>query len=140
MPAAPRKLFESEAAALVHDHYVVTKLVTRCVCGATWQHSELYEVWTHPTKTATTGMKQLRSTTEFKPDLELHAVQLKERALPVCSSCWQIRRPKPQTIAPPLTWDEWAATLQRKAAERKLEASAAPAAARQSSEPKLENL
>ena len=137
--APNRKIFESEAAALVHDHYVATKLQTRCSCGALWQHSELYEVWTHPTKTATTGMKQLRSTTKYDPSMPLQVVTLADRQIPICYSCAGFRRPATDSGFAPLSWDQWSATLKRKAADARSEAAAARPAA-QKVEPKLEDL
>lgn len=113
-PAQPQ-LSESQAAALVHDSYLVQihqNLCTNCACGE--QFISLFEVWVHPTLTGQTKYAVKRPTTTIKPGLEIVYLGMPEVQMPICSECvttYTVDSAKAQPVA---TREAWAETLRRK--------------------------
>jgi len=119
-----RKPSENEAKELVHDSYVMhihTNVCRHCGCGERYQ--TMFEVWTHPTKTHTTGLKQMRPLmTDQLKDLHIAYIELPDQAIPICSDCIQTYKSATDKT-PQLAADAgaWADTLRRKYTPEKKE-------------------
>lgn len=135
----PQKLSESVSEALQHTSYVLEgrRQVCRC-CRRPAGFAMVWEVWTHPTKTATTGLKVLRP--QLGPtlkDLPVSHYHKPDETIPFCFACL------PQTLGKPLapvSESEWARTLQRKASDTLLDERKTAAAAPRNMTPTLDDL
>lgn len=115
-PIRPQ-LTEGDAALLFHDSYVMhikTALCASCSCGE--RHSEMFEVWAHPTKTRTSNLHVLRKVigTHLK-DLEIVYIELPPISIPLCSECVNtFVHPNRSSTIGVATREAWADTLRRK--------------------------
>jgi len=115
-----RRATETESKELIHDSYVMyihTNICSRCGCGE--RYHELFEVWVHPVKTRTTGLRQQRRlmTTQLQ-DKHISYIELPDQSVPICSDCvstYKSSTDKTPTAEPSLS--AWADTLKRKAAD-----------------------
>lgn len=130
---------ESDAAALQLTSYVMhirSHQCAHCQSGAEW--SELYEVWTHPTKTSLSALNVLRPTATLHGGMEIVYISLSIKTVPICSECVagittdDLPRPLPAASR-----SSWADTIKRKALDAVEAARSAP---RQTHTPKLEDL
>jgi hypothetical protein len=123
---------ESESRELALDSYVMQINHHICTnCGQAEKFSQLFEVWCHPTKTRTTGLRDLRPAAKIRSDLPIAVVTRRERQIPLCLSCITAIRPICPAVAP-ISNAAWAETLKRKyappAAEVKVAKTTTPAA------------
>ena len=135
----PQTISESESHELALDSYVLYAHTNTCVnCGNTEKHSEIYEVWLHPTKTRNSNLRDLRPVGIKLKDLPIYQVAAAPRAIPVCTEC-ATGAPRAAGGRPiqvmPLSREAWAETLKRKyappAAEVKIaKTTASPASPR----------
>lgn len=109
------RLSETEVHELQLDSYIVhihQQACTNCECGERFSH--LFEVWTHPIKTRTTGFRDLRPAATPLKELPIAIMELPERQIPICSDCAETYdRPGLPPIQP-VDRAEWEATLKRK--------------------------
>lgn len=107
------QISESESRELVLDSYVMYIHNNPCDgCGRVERFSQCFEVWLHPTKTRTSGFRDLRPATRINPDLAMATVSGSHKTIPVCVSC---AVPHHAKDAPPhLSSAAWAETLKRK--------------------------
>jgi hypothetical protein len=107
---------ETEAKELTLDSYVMhihTQICTNCDCAE--RFCELFEVWTHPTKTRTTALNVLHHADRIDHSLMISYIELPKRPIPICSDCveqYEIRDAERPT--PAVSREAWAATLKRK--------------------------
>jgi hypothetical protein len=130
-----RKPTETESVEMVHDSYLMHIHNVHCTrCRGGERYTDLYEVWIHPTKTRTTGLKQLRKYTGALKDMHVAYVELPISFIPICSDC--VATYKSATDKTPLREADtasWAETLKRKytptaVAETKIARASSPAA------------
>lgn len=121
-------LTEAEATALQLDSYVMhirSQHCVNCAAGAEW--SELYEVWTHPTKTRISSLNVLKPTAMLQGGMEIVYIRLPIATVPICSECvatiTTADLPRP---LPAANRSQWSDTLRRKAVEREEAALRAP--------------
>ena len=134
---APRiQLTEADSSALTLDSYIMhvkSQLCRHCDGGAEW--GELYEVWTHPTKTRSSALHVLRSASIIRDGMSVAYIKLPTASVPVCSECISTYRAPmldtPSIEAP--TRAAWNETLRRKYAPE-------PASAKTKAEPSLDSL
>lgn len=109
---------ESDASEMLLDSYVMHRSFQRCAhCDSMEQYSTIFEVWTHPTKTRTTGLTSLRlfSSMHGLKNLPLAFIDLPVRVIPTCSDCIeQYEIISGETPIPHSSREAWAATLKRK--------------------------
>lgn len=125
-PLRPQ-ISEAEAAALQLDSYVMHikgQLCLHCSAGAEW--SELYEVWTHPTKTRISALNVLKPTATLQGGLAIVYIRLPVTSVPICSECVEKLTVDdlPRAI-PATTRSQWAETVRKKAVDRDAEARVA---------------
>lgn len=112
------QLTESDANLLFHDSYVMhikTNMCASCACGE--RHSELFEVWAHPTKTRTSNLHVLRKVTGHVvlKDLEIVYIELPATPIPLCSECVNtFVHPNRSSTIGIASREAWAETLRRK--------------------------
>lgn len=127
----PTQISESDSNALVFDSYVMHVNCNVCNgCGTEEIWSKLWEVWVHPTKVRTTGMRKLcEPTGPNDQSKRLAIIKVPRKFVPICSECVVARRGK-DDIAP-ISNEAWADTLKRKyapaASEVKVAKPTAPA-------------
>lgn len=112
-----KPITESESKELLLDSYVMYINNHHCAaCGALERFSQCFEVWVHPTKTRTTGLRDLRPISGRLKDLPLAVLAANEKVVPICYKCsWTHQnRGKPTVAQPPLSREAWAETLKRK--------------------------
>src|SRR5215472_5540714 len=112
-----RKATEAETHELVHDSYLMRIHNTCCArCGSGERYQELFEVWIHPTKTATTGLKQMRPVmTDQLKDMHIAYIEMPDARIPICSDCISTYKcATDQTPTKACTPEAWADTLKRK--------------------------
>jgi hypothetical protein len=115
MPIHHIRLSESEVSELQLDSYVVHIHQQACLnCDCRERFSHLFEVWTHPTKTRTTGFRDLRLTSDQPRDLPIAVVELPERSIPLCSDCAETYDRPGLPAIQPISRSDWEATLKRK--------------------------
>jgi hypothetical protein len=102
---------EVEAKALKLDSYVMhihTQICQNCSCGE--RFSQLFEVWTHPDKTRTTGFRKLQPAQRLDHSLDVAFIELPEAQIPICSDCvdqYEIRpEEKPIRAISRLEWEQ----------------------------------
>lgn len=114
--AKPLPITESVAEELILDSYVMHRhhqLCMNCECGEDF--SLMYEVWVHPTKTRTTGYRQLkRIILPFKQDLDVRVIDLPQQKVPLCTECVERHTPHGATVFPACSPEGWAETLRKK--------------------------
>lgn len=111
----PNKLTESEADSLMHDAYLVQIREQSCHhCQSGEQWSELFEVWTHPTKTHRTAAYVLRPTVTLRAGYDVSYTRLPTVVVPVCSDCIETYNPEHGSVVPAASHEAWKATLLRK--------------------------
>lgn len=108
---------ESDAALLTHDSYVMhirTQHCTSCSCGE--RFSTMFEVWTHPTKTRSTGLNVLRPVLgTILKDLTIAYIELPMIVIPLCSECVDtFVHPNRTSTIGVASREAWADTLKRK--------------------------
>lgn len=107
---------ESDAALLIHDSYVMhikTHHCTSCQCSE--RFSQLFEVWTHPTKTRSTGLTVLKATGPALKDLEIAYIELPATNIPLCEECVNtFVHPNRVSTIGMASREAWAETLRRK--------------------------
>lgn len=109
------KLTESDASELTLDSYLMHIYQTNCLrCGSGERYGQLFEVWTHPTKTRLSGFRELRPARGALRDLPIAYVEMPERANPICSDCVHTYQSPTNKPTRPLSSQEWAETLKRK--------------------------
>jgi hypothetical protein len=109
------KITEAEAVELTLDSYLMQIHNTTCLCGSGERYGLLYEVWTHPTKTRTSGFRELRPARGRLRDLPIAYVEMPEHGQPVCSDCVQnYKTPTNKESIPAISAQAWAETLKRK--------------------------
>jgi hypothetical protein len=112
----PQTISESESHELALDSYVLYAHTNTCVnCGNTEKHSEIYEVWLHPTKTRNSNLRDLRPVGIKLKDLPIYQVAAVPRAIPICTEC-AARAPREASgrRIMPISREAWAETLKRK--------------------------
>lgn len=118
-PTAPRPISEGEANQFELTSYVLIAHTNHCTsCDSVHTHSELFEVWTHPTKTALNKAKILKPTSNLSLELPIDQISNPITNVPVCHEClnWTAGlHPFKNEIQAPLSYTAWADTLQRKA-------------------------
>lgn len=128
---------ESTAAEMVIDSYVVHRSTQSCkTCLSVECYSTIFEVWVHPTKTRTTGVRSLKLSVGELKNLPIAIVDLPERAVPTCYDCVETYAPHGSTPIPPASRLAWEETLKRKYAAPE----PARSAPRESHIPTLESL
>lgn len=108
------KISEGEAKELILDSYVMyvhTHTCTNCECGE--RFSQLFEVWAHPTKTRTTGFRDLRPAGRIDRSLQISYIELARQSIPICSDC-VAQYETTESERPAVSREAWAATLKRK--------------------------
>lgn len=110
------RLSETDQNELKLDSYHMYIHHTSCIrCGSGEQYSELQEVWIHPTKTRTTGLKVMRPAAEPLKPVNMTFHHKPTRQIPICSDCVHTyqtpAKGAPDNVA---SMAEWAETLKRK--------------------------
>lgn len=115
-PIKPQ-LTPSDAALLTLDSYVMHIKTNHCTsCSCSERYSEMFEVWVHPTKTATSGLNVLRKVvgTTLK-DLEIAYIELPPKQIPLCEECVNtFVHPERLSTIGVASREAWAETLRRK--------------------------
>ena len=136
----PRKLTEAESESFTHTSYVLVARSHHCTsCDAIQNYSDLFEVHTHPTKTALSKAKILKPAHTLTLEMPIAHVTTPITNVPVCHEClnWTTGlHPFKNAVQAPCSYDAWTLTLQRKA----LELANARRAARAKHEPELDML
>ena len=108
---------ETTASEMVIDSYLMQRSRQRCLCcDSVEAYSTIFEVWTHPTKTRTTGVRSLRV---FAPLTKLKAlpmaiVDLPERVVQCCYDCVETFEIEGENPIAPASREAWEETLRRK--------------------------
>lgn len=113
----PVQITESDAALLIHDSYVMhikTQHCTSCQCSE--RFSSLFECWTHPTKTKTSGLNVLKAAASGQlKDLEIAYIELPSISVHLCSECVNtFVHPNRSSTIGLASREAWAETLRRK--------------------------
>jgi hypothetical protein len=125
-------LTQNEAVELQLDSYVMHIHNTHCArCDSGERYGAMWEVWTHPTKTRTSGFRQLVPHVGPLRDLPIAYIEMAEETIFVCSDCINTyashSAPAPVQVVSPAAWAE---TLKRKyapaAAEVKIARKSTP--------------
>lgn len=134
-PQQPQ-LTEGDANLLFHDSYVMHIKTNQCLsCGCGERHSQIFEVWAHPTKTRTSNLHVLRTVTSHQlKDLEIAYIELPPSSILLCSECVNtFVHPNRSSTIGIASREAWAETLRRKY-------TPVPTAAPAQAEPTLEML
>jgi hypothetical protein len=110
------KISETESHELALDSYVMYLHTQTCAtCRAAESWSQIYEVWTHPTKTRTSNYRELRPLggKTLKQDLPIAALARKPMTVPICTICVNHHAPK-FGMKVVVSETEWQETLKRK--------------------------
>lgn len=116
-PPAKPNITESDAALLIHTSYVMHIKTQHCTsCACTERFNAMFEVWTHPTKTRTTGLNVLRAVLGLQlKDLEIAYIELPSVNIPLCSECVNtFVHPNRVSTIGIASRAAWAETLRRK--------------------------
>lgn len=106
---------ETTASEMILDSYVMQRSRQRCLhCDTIEAYSTIFEVWTHPTKTRTTGVRSLRVFVGTLKKLPLAIVDLPERTIPTCYDCVEDFETEGEKPIAPVSRESWEATLRRK--------------------------
>lgn len=110
------RLTEAEAAELKLDSYLMHIHRTKCACGAHEHYHTLFEVWVHPSKTKTTGFRDLRPMIrDNMRDLPISYINMPFKLTTICSNCVKHHKSSggfaAAEAANPVAWAE---TLRRK--------------------------
>ena len=115
-PSQPQ-ITESDAKLLTLDSYVMHIHTQNCIsCECSERFSQLFEVWTHPTKTRATNLHVLRRTTTLAlVDLEITYIELPPVRIHLCCECVNtFVHPNRTSTIPAVSREAWADTLRRK--------------------------
>lgn len=116
---------ESDAALLIHDSYVMHIKTQHCTsCSCSERFSQMFEVWTHPTKTRSTGLTVLKATGPLLKDLDIAYIELPATSIPLCEECVNtFVHPNRVSTIGMASREAWAETLRRKYAPEPQSAS-----------------
>ena len=110
-------LTETDSTELQLDSYVMHIHNTLCAhCDSGERYGEMFEVWTHPTKTRLSGYRQLKPQASGPlKDLPITYLSLPTRQVMVCSDCIDTyQSPSSREPIQAISAQAWAETLKRK--------------------------
>lgn len=111
------KITETDNTELVLDSYLMQIHQNSCRCGSGERYGQMFEVWTHPTKTRLNGFRMLKPAGNgpLRAGLPVAYVDMPRQHNVICSDCVQHYQPAPKVQAiPALSEQQWAETLRRK--------------------------